>query len=79
MNERLNSNQAIAIIPKRMLALLKVLQGEDSASLGRLLQLEPRGSEIRQAYQKIDYAIVEAIIEESKALAAALQKQRQAL
>lgn len=79
MNERLNSNQAMAIIPKRMLTLLKVLQGEDSARLGRLLRLEPRDSEIRQAYQKIDYAIAEAIIEESKALAAALQKQRQAL
>lgn len=79
MNERLSGNQAMAIITKRMLTLLKVLQGEDSTRLGQLLQFEPRDSEIRQAYQKIDYAIAEAIVEESKALAAALQKQRQAL
>lgn len=79
MNERLSGNQAMAIITKRMAILLKMLQGKDSEMLGQLLKIEPRDNEIRRAYQKIDYAIAEAVAEESKALAAALQKQRQAL
>lgn len=64
---------------RRMRILLEMLCGQQGKEINALLAAEPREGALRRAYQKIDDAIAEAIVEESKIIASALQEKRQAL
>lgn len=75
----MKAETALMLAQKRMWLLLKMQYGQESKELTALLQVEPRESDLRKAYQKIDDAIAEIIVAESRIIAAALQKQRQAL
>ena len=69
---------ASTLAQKRMWLLFKMLHGQEHREIVAMLQTEPRGNNIRKAYQKVDDAIVEAIVAESRTLAAALQGKYQA-
>lgn len=75
----MKAETALMLAQKRMWLLLKMQYGQESKELTALLQVEPRESDLRKAYQKIDDAIAEIIVAESRIIAAVLQKQRQAL
>lgn len=69
---------ASTLAQKRMWLLFKMLYGQEHREIVAMLQTEPRGNNLRKAYQKVDDAIVEAIVAESRTLAAALQGKCQA-
>lgn len=74
----MRSETASALAQKRMWLLLKILHGQEYREIVAMLQTEPRGNSLRKTYQKVDDAIVEAIVAESRTLAAALQGKCQA-
>ena len=69
---------ASVLAQKRMWLLLKILHGQEHREIVAMLQTEPRGNSLRKTYQKVDDDIAEAIVAESRTLAAALQRKCQA-